>query len=168
VNGRLWVWFLIGAAVVLGLWLLAWAVPLAINATGEAILGPSGLLGRAGQRQLAGVRSEMKIGMSRQEVYARLRARNLVAGNTAYAIDRRDPRTGNWFIVRSGDWPPASFMGVGMNGKPYVVNHAEVWVPIGIGMPALGCGLEVDLTIKFDDRDAVNRLDYSEPQEECM
>jgi hypothetical protein len=168
-NGRLWVWFLVGAAVLLGLWLLAWGVPLAINATFEATLGPSGLLGRAGQRELAGVRSEIRPGMSRQVVYDRLRARNLVASNSSYAIDRRDPKTGNLYIVREGDWPPESFTAIDVDGKSEgLVTHPQAYVTISIGSTAFGCSRDVDLTIEFDAHDLVKRMLVEQPHDTCM
>lgn len=130
--------------------------------------GISDFFARQGQRRLATVRSEVRLGISRQELYSRLGSLNLVPYNSDYAIDRRDPRSGQWYVVREGNWPPSTFTAVRMNGKPFKVTHSPVTVSIGVGMPALGCGTEVDLTIEFDDRDLAKKATYSAPQTECM
>ena len=122
-----------------------------------------------GQRQLAALRSEIQPGMIRQEVYDRLKARNLVAWNTAYAIDRRDPKTGNLYIVRKGDWPPARFVAIALDGRARgLVTHPQVYVTIPMGSRAFGCSSDVDLSIEFDDHDLVKRISAGPLQEACM
>jgi hypothetical protein len=111
-----------------------------------------------GQRQLAAVRSEIHSGMSRQEVYARLKARNLIAMSTAWGADSREELK----------WPPTSFTAVAVNGKTYLETHPEVYVTVSMGSRHFGCGTGVDVTIDFDDHDLVKTMGVSLPQEECM
>jgi hypothetical protein len=133
-------------AALLAIALLLWALSKAPD-----------LFGFLGQRELAAVRSEIKVGMSRPAVYARLRARNLIAWS-------RDSATDGHAV----SYPPERFTALGMNGKTYLVTHAEVWVPVGVGSAHFGCGTGVDLTIEFDNYDLVKRTRVGSPHEECM
>jgi hypothetical protein len=155
-----WVWLFVAIVLV---------ALLAITALFWTLSKAPALFEFLGQRQLVDLRSEIKPGMSRQRVYTLLRARRLVAWNTAYAIDRRDPKTGDLYVVREGDWPPATFTAVDLNGKAKgLVSHPQVYVTIPLGSRAFGCSEDVDLAIEFDVHDLVKSVNPGLPQHECM
>jgi hypothetical protein len=99
--------------------------------------------------------SDLQPGLTRQEVYARIRA----DGETAYNRD---------VMVNDGKWPEP---GSPVRGWPWTYNEAtssaHPWVVVGLDLQDGFCRWGADFTIYFDSRDKVSRVTEDRPNNSC-
>lgn len=121
---------------------------------------------------------QLPVGLSRQDTYARLRARGLEAVNTNYTHwNLASTWTGRVVVIPTdhGAWPTA--------GETYPPNSAETYlqtsehrksphnpsveVVVGGGF-LFGCGLEAALGIEFDSHDTISKTVEIVERRRCL
>jgi hypothetical protein len=118
--------------------------------------------------QIGAMRADLPVGLSREEVYTRLKARNLVAYDPEYPILKRDPNNNEALLITRRDWPPMTITVTDVNGKVRRrVTHPPAYVHYWMGT-SLRCSASVELVITFDGRDRISRTSVTPLDWVCM
>ena len=145
--------------------LVALIVGVAVVLIGYALLaGP--ITDWLAKRDMAALRDELKVGMSREAVYSIVRSHHQTAKCWECLNWTKRP-DGVWQSLNDVNWPPTHYRYTDRNGREASEDNPEIYVEYWLGRNFV-CVSRADVRVSFDTTDRVNGVTTTPIMRTCL